>query len=174
MLLTALINSRKSTAFLETDQWNLHDHGLDEYFNEKVKTWCIVLTMNFLSKKNFEKLNHRASKAAWKRNIRNWVTFELIYAWRNADRQTNAKFNKSRSILLYIARKKNREADPDGRQQLLYGTSYFRWNHVLWLAETHHVPVRNFRYWTGPDYGFRQPFCLRRNNERKLLKAAKI
>ena len=26
----------------------------------------------------------------------------------------------------------------------------------------------NFPYWTGPDYGFRQPFCLQMNNEMKL------
>ena len=30
-----------------------------------------------------------------------------IYGWRNADKQTNAKFNKSRSVRLYIARKKD-------------------------------------------------------------------
>ena len=29
---------------------------------------------------------------------------------------------------------------------LLYGTSYFRQNRVLWLATTRHVPVRNFPY----------------------------
>ena len=29
---------------------------------------------------------------------------------------------------------------------------------VFSLAETRHV--RKFPYWTGPDYGFRQPFCL--------------
>ena len=56
---------------------------------------------------------------------------------------------------------------------LLYCKSYFRWNRVFSLAETRHVPVRKFPYWTGPDYGFRQPFCLKTNNERKLWKAAK-
>ena len=35
------------TALIKTDRWNLDD--LDEYFHEKVNTWCIVLTVNFLS-----------------------------------------------------------------------------------------------------------------------------
>ena len=26
------------------------------------------------------------------------------------------------------------------------------------------MPVRMFPYWTDPDYGFRQPFCLQKDN----------
>ena len=43
---------------------------------------------------------------------------------------------------------------------------------TVW-AETHHMPVCNFPYWTGPNYGFRQPFCLQRNNERSFEKPLK-
>ena len=53
-------------------------------------------------------------------------------------------------------------------------TSYFQRNRVLSLADARHVTVRKFQYWTRPDYGFRQPFCLQKNSERKLWKAAKI
>ena len=53
---------------------------------------------------------------------------------------------------------------------LLYDTSYFRWNRVFSLADTRHVPVRKFPYWIGPDYEFRQPFCLQKNKALKSLK----
>ena len=39
------------------------------------------------------------------------------------------------------------------------------------MVGTRHVPVHNFPFWTGPDYGFCQPFCLQKNDEGKLLEA---